>query len=119
MGNVKIIYWTTTLITSIYLLWSAYGYLFSQTMIEGIEKLGFPNFFRVELAVLKIIAVAVLLIPQIPVHYKDWAYVGIALFYLTAIIAHFAHKDPIAINLINVVLLGILIVSNVYMRKVH
>jgi len=89
----------------------------SKAMIEGIEKLGFPNFFRVELAVLKIIAVLVLLIPQIPVQIKDWAYVGIGLFYLTAFIAHFAHKDPLIINVINIILFGLLIISNICLRK--
>ncbi|GAB1856426.1 hypothetical protein MHTCC0001_12610 [Flavobacteriaceae bacterium MHTCC 0001] len=115
--NIKITYWITTIITALYLLWSAYGYLFSKTMIEGIEKLGFPNFFRVELAVLKIIAVFILTIPQIPLQIKDWAYVGIGLFYLTALIAHFAHKDPIIINMINIILFGVLIISNIYLRK--
>ena len=113
----KTTYWTTTIITVLYLLWSAYGYLFSKTVIEGIEKLGFPGYFRIELAMLKIIAVVVLVVPQIPLFYKDMAYTGIGLFYLTAIIAHFAHKDPLIINLINVLLLVLLILSSVYLRK--
>ena len=100
-------------------MWSAYGYIFSKAVIEGVEKLGFPNFFRIELALLKIIAVAVILIPQIPIQYKDWAYVGIGLFYLTAIIAHFAHKDPIVFNLLNFILFFILIVSNIYLKKMN
>ncbi len=113
----KTIYWSTTSITALYLLWSSYGYLFSKLVIEGIEKLGFPNFFRIQLAVLKIIAVIILLLPQIPIVIKDWAYVGIGLFYITAIIAHFAHKDPLIINSINIILLALLIVSNIYLRK--
>jgi len=113
----KTVYWLSTILTTLYLAWSSYGYLFSKVMIEGIQKLGFPDFFRIQLAVLKIIAIVILLIPQIPLQIKDWAYVGVGLFYLTAIIAHFTHKDPIVINLINILLLAILVVSNVYLKK--
>lgn len=113
----KVIYWFTTGITAFYLLWSSFGYLFSKQVIEGIEKLGFPNFFRIQLAILKMIAILILLIPQIPIQIKDWAYVGVGLFYLTAIIAHFVHKDPIMINSINIILFGLLIVSNIYLHK--
>ena len=113
----KTIYWITTLLTSLYLIWSAYGFLFSKAVIQGVEQLGFPGYFRIQLAILKIIAVFVILIPPISVAYKDWAYVGIGLFYLTGIVAHFAHKDPIAINLINFLLFILLVVSNVYLKK--
>lgn len=42
---------------------------------------------------------------------KEWAYAGVALFLLTAIIAHHVHGDPVVLNLINVVILGGLAVS--------
>lgn len=113
----KTIYWATTGILSLFLLWSSYTYIFSKVTIEGIRDLGFPDHFRLQLAVLKVIAVIVLLIPQIPIPQKEWAYVGIGLFFITAIVAHTAHKDPFFITLINLVLLEILIVSNVYMHK--
>jgi len=117
MKKMQTIYWTTTSLVAAMLLWSAYTYFFSQTTIEGIRALGFPDFFRLQLAVLKIIAVIVLLTPQIPIQIKEWAYAGVGLFFLTAIIAHAAHKDPIFINLINVSFIGLLIVSNIYLHK--
>ncbi|HAA13730.1 MAG TPA: DoxX family protein [Cytophagales bacterium] len=115
----KTIYWISTLLTAVYLTWSAYSYLFSQAMIEGLKKFGFPNFFRIELAVLKFIAVVILLIPQVPLQVKDWAYAGVGCFYLTAIIGHWAHKDPWVINLLNVFLFVVLVVSNIYLRKLN
>lgn len=87
-------------------------------MIEGIEKLGLPNFLRIEFAILKLIAVLVLLFPQIPIQYKEWAYVGIALFYLTSITAHVAHKDPFIINVFNLLLFALLVISNIYLKKI-
>jgi len=107
----NIAYWSTTLLTALYLAWSAYAYLFSDTMIEGVRAIGFPDFFRIELAVLKAIAVVVLVVPGIPGPYKEWAYVGVGLFYLTSLVAHFAHKDPLVINLINVGLIAVLVAS--------
>ncbi|GAA4272173.1 DoxX family protein [Aquimarina gracilis] len=114
----KLAYWVSTTILCTFLLWSAYTYLYSKQTIEGIRELGFPDFFRLQLAVLKIIAVAVLLVPQIPTGIKEWAYAGVGLFFITAIVAHFAHKDPIFINLINLVLIAILIISYVYLHKI-
>ncbi len=107
-------YWITTGLISVYLLLSSYSYLFSDSTIEGIRALGFPDFFRIQLAILKIIAALLLIIPQIPAPIKEWAYAGIFFFIITAIIAHFAHKDPIALNLINLVIMGILFTSYFY-----
>ncbi|WP_299258121.1 DoxX family protein [uncultured Aquimarina sp.] len=113
----KIIYWISTVLVSLMLLWSSYTYFFSKETIEGIKSLGFPNFFRIQLGVLKIIAVFVLLIPQISVQVKEWGYAGVGLFFVTAIVAHIAHKDSIFISLINVFFIGLLIISNIYMYK--
>jgi len=113
----KIIYWTSTILISLFLLWSSYTYLFSKVTISGIRELGFPHHFRVQLGVLKIIAVFLILIPQIPIQYKEWAYSGILLFFITAIVAHTAHKDPFIITLINIILIAITIISNIYLHK--
>ena len=66
----KAIYWTTTILISAFLLFSSYTYLFSKATIDGIKDLGFPDFFRIQLAVLKFIAVFLLLIPVIPIQIK-------------------------------------------------
>ncbi len=114
----KTTYWTTTILLSIFLLWSAWTYLYSKPAIEGVRVLGFPDHFRIQLAVLKLIAVAILLIPQIPIQIKEWAYAGIGLFFITAIVAHIVHKDPYIITLINLVFVGLLITSNIYLHKI-
>lgn len=113
----KTIYWSTTVLLSLFLLWSTWSYLFSKPTIDGVRELGFPDFFRMQLAVLKLIAVIVLLLPQIPLPLKEWAYAGIGLFLLTAIVAHTAHGDPVAITLVNIVLIFLLITSRFYLHK--
>jgi len=113
----KIIYWTSTILISLFLLWSSYTYIFSKTTISGIRELGFPDHFRIQLSILKIIAVIIILTPQIPIQYKEWAYVGILLFFITAIVAHTAHKDPFIITAINLILIVITITSNMYLHK--
>ncbi len=113
----KAIYWSATSVVSLFLLWSTYTYLFSKATIDGVRALGFPDHFRVELAILKVIGVIVLLTPQISIQMKEWAYAGIGLFFITAIVAHTAHKDPIVITVINLLLIGILVVSNIYLHK--
>ncbi len=111
-------YWITTVLISLFLLWSAYTYLFSKATIAGIKELGFPDHFRIQLGILKVLAVLILLIPQIPIQYKEWAYSGVVLFFITAIVAHTAHKDPFIITVINLILIVITITSNYYLHKI-
>jgi len=107
----KVIYWTTTIIISAFLLLSSYTYLFSKVTIEGIKELGFPDFFRIQLAVLKLIAVFLLLIPIVPIQIKEWTYAGVGLF------SHLKHRDSIGILIILIILFAILCVSNIYLNK--
>ncbi len=113
----KTIYWATTGILALFLLWSSYTYFFSKSTIEGVRDLGFPDHFRVLLAILKVIAVLVLVLPQVPINFKEWAYAGVGLFFITAIVAHTAHKDPFFITAINLVLIALLVISNIYLHK--
>ena len=111
------IYWVSTTIIGAFLALSSYSYIFSKSTIEGIKELGFPDFFRIELAVLKLIAVFLLLIPSIPIQLKEWTYAGVGFFLLTAMVAHISHKDSIGILFLLLILFAILIVSNIYLPK--
>ncbi|WP_395376781.1 DoxX family protein [Marinicella sp. W31] len=97
-----IIYWLTTGLVVIMLLLSAASYLYSDAAIEGFKVLGFPDYFRIQLVVLKLMAIIVLVMPNIPLMVKDWAYAGVGLFILTAIVGHAVHKDPLWFNAVNV-----------------
>jgi DoxX-like family len=119
MKKNKIIYTLTTGVISLMMLFSAYQYLNSPQIKDAFIHLGFPGYFRIELALAKIAGVAVLLIPQIPSRIKEWAYAGFGITFVSAFIAHFSSGDPVANILTPLVFLVILIVSNVYFHKVN
>lgn len=104
-------YYLCTGLVCLFLLFSAFSYLASQNTIEGIRKLGLPDYLRLQLAVMKFIAVVVLLMPGIPLMFKDWAYAGVFFFLVTAINAHASHGDPWILNAINAVLIALLLTS--------
>lgn len=114
----KAIYWSSTLIISAFLFISSYSYVFSKSTIQGIKALGFPDFFRIELAILKLLAAIILLIPFASLQLKEWIYAGVGLFLITALVAHIKHKDSIFIMLLLIMLMGILVISNIYMNKI-
>ena len=105
------VYWVSTITISSFLLLSVYTYFFSESTIRGLRDLGFPDFFRIQLAVLKILAIIALLVPNLPTYIREWGYAGVALFLITAMVAHIAHKDSVFILLLLLVLFVVLIVS--------
>lgn len=94
-----------------FLLWSTYTYFFSKTTIEGLKALGFPDFFIVQLGILQGLAAVLLLLPILPKPIKEWTYVGVGLFLLTAFVAHWAHQDGKGIVVVLLLLAVLLVVS--------
>ena len=113
------IYWGSTILLCLVLALSSASYVFHMPTIIGIRELGFPDFFRVQLAILKLLAVVALIIPIVPSQFKEWAYAGAALFFLTAIVAHMANKDSWFIIVINIVFILVLLVSNISYKQYH
>lgn len=111
-----VIYWASTLIIGVMMLFSAYSYFTAQQAIDGFKQLGFPDFFRVELGVAKIIGALLLLIPQVPKKLKEWAYAGFAIVFVSAAIAHY-HVGDTAHVPFPLVFLVLLLVSNLYLYK--
>ena len=90
MKKNKIIFWTTTVVFSLMMMLSALQMLFNPQLAADFVHLGFPGYFRIELALAKIIGVLVLTIPQVPVRIKEWAYAGFGIDLISASIAHSA-----------------------------
>lgn len=105
------VYWVSTGLLAAFLTLSAGSYLFHEGTIVGVRELGFPDFFRVQLALLKMAATVALLVPMTPVPLKEWAYAGVTLFILTAIVAHAAHGDSVVLHVINAAMLGLVLTS--------
>ena len=84
----KIIYWIATLWLSLGMLSSGIVQVL-QLKMEGdfIAQLGYPGYFLAILGVWKILGVAALLAPRLPL-LKEWAYAG---FFFTMSGAAFSH----------------------------
>jgi hypothetical protein len=110
MKAIKITYWTTTSIVSLMMIYSTYAYLTQAAIAQGFTHLGFPSYFRVELAIAKLIGAIVLLTP-LTSKIKEWAYAGFAITFVSAFIAHSASGDPVAMRAMPVVFLTLLVIS--------
>ena len=89
----SIVYWIATALFCLEMGFTAWYMLFR--LPEGaqvITRLGFPGYFRVELACAKLIGVVVLLAP-VPARLREWAYAGFAINLASALIAHLSMGD--------------------------
>ncbi len=88
-----IVYWTVTALFCLEMGFTAYYMLmFLPEGAQAITRLGFPGYFRVELAWAKFLGVAVLLAP-VPARLKEWAYAGFAINLVSALVAHLSMGD--------------------------
>ena len=117
MKKNSIIYWATTGIIALMMAFSAYSYLAKPEIAAAFKHLGFPDYFRIELAAAKILGALVLIIPQIPVRIKEWAYAGFGITFISATIAHLSSGDPASVASMPVIFLLGLLVSNIYLYK--
>lgn len=85
-------YWIATLLFCLQIGFTAYAQLDLPQVAEMFAHLGFPDYFRVELSLAKILGVAVLLAP-VPARLKEWAYAGFAITLASALIAHLSVGD--------------------------
>ncbi|MCW3126125.1 MAG: hypothetical protein JWO03_1783 [Bacteroidetes bacterium] len=117
MKKNQIIYWTTTVIVSAMMLMSAYMYLTSEAIKAGFVHLGFPDYFRTELAVAKIIGAVVLLIPA-PARVKEWVYSAFGIIFISAAVAHFT-VDGAAKVVGPLIVMVLLVVSYLFYHKIY
>lgn len=108
--SMKIIYWITTGIITLMMLFSAYSYLTNPDMKGAFTHLGFPNYFRIELAIAKFIGAILLIIP-VSRSLKDITYAGFGLTFVSASVAHYVTGDPVAAWFTPIIFLLILLAS--------
>jgi hypothetical protein len=85
-------FWIVTALFCLQIGFTGYAQLRLLQVAEMFTHLGFPDYFRVELAWAKLLGVALLLAP-VPARLKEWAYAGFAITLGSALIAHFAVGD--------------------------
>jgi len=112
----KITYWITTVIVAVMMMYSCYAYLTQPAIKQAFQHLGFPDYLRVELAIAKLIAAAVLLAP-VAARIKEWAYAGLGITFISAFIAHTASGDPVNYRVMPLIFLAILVISYITYHK--
>jgi hypothetical protein len=87
----NIAYWIFTGLFAFQMGFTAYAHLSVPQAIQVFARLGFPDYFRIELSIAKLIGLVVLLVPMVvPGVVKEWAYAGFAIVLVSAVIAHLA-----------------------------
>ena len=92
----SIVYWIVTAIFCLQMTFTAYAQLRLPQLVLEFNHLGFPPYFRVELAWAKLLGVVLLLAP-VPPRLKEWAFAGFAINLASALIAHLSVGDGPAV----------------------
>lgn len=116
MKTIKTTYYVTTGLLSFAMVFSAYAYLANPDLKVAFQHLGFPDYFRIELAIAKLLAAIALWVPVRLA--KETAYIGLSISFVSAFIAHIVVGDP-AFNIIYpLIVWTILVVSYVMSLKI-
>lgn len=116
MKATKITYYITTGLMSFSMLFSAYAYLAKPELKEAFVHLGFPDYFRIELAIAKFVAAIALWVPVRLI--KETAYIGLAISFVSAVIAHIAMNDETSHVISPIIVLAILVASYITNNKI-
>jgi hypothetical protein len=85
-------YWAITALISAFMLFSSW---YSGThKVEFTQRMGFPEYFRIELTLAKIAGVIILLIPAVTDRVKEWVYVSFGIVVVSAAIAKYNSGYP-------------------------
>jgi uncharacterized membrane protein YphA (DoxX/SURF4 family) len=116
MKRTKIAYWISTSLVGLMMVYSAYAYLTQPVMQQAFQHIGYPAYFRVELAIAKLIGVVLLLAP-VASRIKEWVYAGFTIVFVSAFIAHVSSGDPAGVWMAPLIFLAVLAVSYLTYHK--
>ncbi|EJL74350.1 DoxX family protein [Chryseobacterium populi] len=111
----KITYYVTTGIISAMMVFIAIETLTKPEVKVSMEHLGFPDYFRIELGIAKLIGAILIWLPVRLL--REAAYIGFAIMFASASLAHFAVNDPPNKVITGIIFLSILVVSYVTNSK--
>jgi len=89
----KTVYWGSTGLLALFVLFSGTMYFVAEAPAKTFAQLGFPDYFRVQLGVAKILGGVALLVP-LPRWLKEWTYAGFTINFVSAFIALMAAGAP-------------------------
>jgi hypothetical protein len=118
----KAVYSITTWIVCAVMVFSAINFNLANPlgpMKGAFAHLGFPDYFRIELSVAKVLGVLALLVPNVPSKAREFAYAGFAITLISASIAHLSVGDSIPFVVDPLLFLGALLTSFIYFNKLN
>jgi hypothetical protein len=108
----KIVYWGSTALVAIMLLFGLSYLTGSEQVVSGFAKAGYPQHLRIVLGIAKPAAAIVLLLPGLAL-LKEWAYACVTFTWIMAFVAHYSAGDGPQVWSMPLVLLVLLAVSYV------
>lgn len=117
MQKEKRVYWIITILTMALIVLPSY-FVPREYLVEAIHRMGFPEYFGLELDICKIVGALLILIPAIPLMFKEWAYVGFGILLLSASLGHWIADGP-AKGMAPLIPFALLSVSYYYFRKLN
>ena len=97
MKRLHLTYWIVTVLFSAFMIFSSYGGI--TLMPEAVallhDHLGYPLYFIRWISVFKIIGAISILLPNVPVRVKEWAYFGFFIDLVAAACSFIAVGDPV------------------------
>ena len=118
MKSTKIIYWVTTGIICLFSLGAIQ--MNSKMAIEGANHLMIPRYLALQVSIGQLIGLVLLIVPAIPKRFKEWAYVGYGIMYITALNAHLSVGDAfVPYGVMSLVFFPLLVCSYVCFHKLN
>jgi hypothetical protein len=108
----KIVYWGSTGIVSLMLLFALSYLTGNEQVTSGFAKAGYPQHLRIVLGIVKPLAAIVLLLPGLGL-LKEWAYAGATFAWVMATISAYSSGEPVLVSILPLGLLALLVVSYV------
>jgi len=108
--STKYLYWGATILVALFAALSGAMYFIAEAPAQTIERLGYPDYFRVLLGIGKLIGAAALLAP-LPRSVKEWTYAAFTIDFTMAFISHAVVGDPFSALLMPVVAIAVLLTS--------
>ncbi len=108
----KIVYWGSTGVVAVMLLFALSYLTGSEQVTSGFAKAGYPQHLRIVLGIAKPVAAIVLLMPGFAL-LKEWAYAGVTFAWVMATISAYSSGEPVQVSILPLGLLVLLAVSYV------
>jgi len=118
MKRDKIFYWIATSLVALSGVMAGIMYFVSPFIAKEFKHLGFPDYFRIELATAKILGSFAIILPMVSGRIKEWAYAGFAIAFVSATTAHIS-VEGLSAAVSPLISLLFLVISYVYFTKLN